>query len=65
MVIPIARVVVRPNGKPDLRASVRARVSLEDVLTTARVEQGLEQLTQIKSAVLEADGAVSIIPKDW
>ncbi len=52
------------DGKPDLRAFARARVSLEDVLTTARVEQGLEQLTQIKSAVLEADGAVSIIPKD-
>lgn len=33
-------------------------------MTTARVEQGLEQLGQIKSAVLEADGAVSIIPKD-
>lgn len=56
--------VLISDGKPDLRAFARARVSLEDVLTTARVEQGLEQLTQIKSAVLEADGAVSIIPKD-
>lgn len=55
--------VLISDGKPDLRAFARARVSLEDVLTTARVEQGLEQLTQIKSAVLEADGAVSIIPK--
>lgn len=56
--------VLISNGKPDLRAFARARVSLEDVLTTARVEQGLEQLGQIKSAVLEADGAVSITPKD-
>ncbi len=56
--------VLISNGKPDLRAFARARVSLEGVLTTARVEQGLEQLGQIKSAVLEADGAVSIIPKD-
>ncbi len=56
--------VLISDGKPDLRAFARARVSLDDVLTTARVEQGLEQLTQIKSAVLEADGAVSIIPKD-
>lgn len=56
--------VLISDGKPDLRAFVRARVSLDDVLTTARVEQGLEQLTQIRSAVLEADGAVSIIPKD-
>ncbi len=56
--------VLISDGKPDLRAFARARVSLEDVLTTARVEQGLEKLTQIKSAALEADGAVSIIPKD-
>ena len=56
--------VLISDGKPDLRAFARARVSLDDVLTTARVEQGLEQLTQIKSAVLEADGAVSIIPKE-
>ncbi|MBW9091335.1 DUF421 domain-containing protein [Rhizobium wenxiniae] len=56
--------VLISDGKPDLRAFARARVSLEDVLTAARVEQGVEELTQIKSAVLEADGAVSIIPKD-
>ncbi|PWE52948.1 hypothetical protein DEM27_28070 [Metarhizobium album] len=56
--------VLISDGKPDLRAFARARVSLEDVLTTARVEQGLERLDQIKSAVLEADGAVSIIPRE-
>ncbi|WP_312223704.1 DUF421 domain-containing protein [Rhizobium rhizoryzae] len=56
--------VLISDGKPDLRAFARARVSLEDVLTTARVEQGLERLDQIKSAVLEADGALSIIPRE-
>lgn len=56
--------VLISDGKPDLRAFARACVSLDDVLTAARVEQGLEELTQIKSVVLEADGAVSIIPKD-
>ncbi|NWJ27603.1 YetF domain-containing protein [Rhizobium sp. RM] len=56
--------VLISDGKPDLRAFTRARVSLEDVLTTARVEQGLGRLDQIKSAVLEADGAVSIIPRE-
>lgn len=56
--------VLISDGKPDLRAFARARVSLEDVLTTARVEQGLERLDQIKSAVLEADGALSIIPQE-
>lgn len=56
--------VLISDGKPDLRAFARARVSLEDVLTTARVEQGLERLDQIKAAVLEADGALSIIPQE-
>jgi len=56
--------VLISDGKPDLRAFTRARVSLEDVLTIARVEQGLERLDQIKSAVLEADGALSIIPRE-
>ena len=55
--------VLISDGKPDLRAFSRARVSLDDVLTTARQEQGLERLDQIKSAILEADGAVSIISR--
>lgn len=59
-----APTVLISEGKPDLRPLHRARVSLEDVLTTARQEQGLEKLDQIKSAILEADGAVSIIPAE-
>ena len=56
--------VLISDGKPDLRALARARVSLDDVLTTARQQHGLARLDQIRSAVLEADGAVSIIPRD-
>jgi uncharacterized membrane protein YcaP (DUF421 family) len=56
--------VLISDGSPDLRAFARARVNLEDVLTTARVEQGLERLVDIKSAILEADGALSIIPRE-
>lgn len=59
-----APTVLISDGKPDLRAFARARVSLDDVLTTARQEQGLERMNQIKSAVLEADGKVSIIPRE-
>ncbi|MEO1987142.1 MAG: YetF domain-containing protein [Martelella sp.] len=55
--------VLISDGTPDLRAFKRARVSLEDVLATARQLHGLERLDQIKSAVLEADGALSIIPR--
>lgn len=51
------------HGKGDLRALRRARVSLDDVLKVARVQQGLERLDQIKYAILEASGEISIIPE--
>jgi uncharacterized membrane protein YcaP (DUF421 family) len=50
-------------GVPDQRALARARVSLDEVLESARLQQGLERLDQIKFAVLEASGKISIIPK--
>lgn len=59
-----APTVLITDGKPDLRALHRSRVSLEDVLTAARQNQGLERLEQIKSAILEADGALSVIPRE-
>ncbi len=40
-----------------------ARVDIEDVLQAARERQGLERLDQIKYAVLERTGEISIIPK--
>jgi uncharacterized membrane protein YcaP (DUF421 family) len=50
-------------GVPDERALSRSRVSLDEVLESARLQQGLERLDQIKFAVLEASGKISIIPK--
>jgi uncharacterized membrane protein YcaP (DUF421 family) len=40
----------------------RARVSTEDVLEAARLSQGLSDMAQIRFAVLETSGAISIIP---
>jgi len=51
------------NGQPDVRALARARVSIEDVLATAREQQGLERLDQIKFAILEAGSGISVVPK--
>ncbi|HET9588703.1 MAG TPA: YetF domain-containing protein [Anaerolineales bacterium] len=39
------------------------RIGLEDILAAARESHGLERLDQIKYAVLEASGGISIIPK--
>ncbi len=54
--------VLISQGEPDERALRRARVSLSEVMETARSTQGLERLDQIKFAVLEAKGSISIVP---
>lgn len=41
----------------------KARVSVEDVMEAARELQGLERMDQIKYAVLERGGQITIIPK--
>lgn len=49
-------------GRPDERALRRARVDLDDVLEAARQLHGLERLDQVKFAVLEVGGGISIVP---
>jgi len=41
----------------------KARVDVDDVLSAARHLQGIERLDQIRYAVLERSGGISIIPK--
>ncbi len=41
----------------------KARVDREDILEQARSAQGIEKMEQIKYAVLERGGAISIIPR--
>jgi uncharacterized membrane protein YcaP (DUF421 family) len=52
------------DGKSDHRALSRARVDEKDVLSAARVQMGLERMDQVKYAILEADGKISIIPRE-
>jgi uncharacterized membrane protein YcaP (DUF421 family) len=40
-----------------------ARVDEDDVLAAARHLQGLERLDQVKYAVLERSGGITVIPK--
>ena len=51
------------NGKPLHARTKRARIDEEDVLSAARELQGLERLEQIKFAVLEVGGSITIIPQ--
>jgi uncharacterized membrane protein YcaP (DUF421 family) len=39
------------------------RVDEEDILSAAREKQGIERLADIKHAVLERSGAISIVPR--
>lgn len=55
--------VILENGRPLKRLMDKARVDEKDILTAARESHGLERLEEIKFAVLERSGGISIIPK--
>jgi uncharacterized membrane protein YcaP (DUF421 family) len=55
--------VIVEDGKPLLDRMHKSRVDEGDVLAAARERQGLERMEQIKYAVLERSGGISIIPK--
>ena len=57
-------VVLVRNGQPLLDVMKRARVDEADVLAAARTHRGLDRMTQIRLAVLERTGAISVIPED-
>lgn len=56
-------VVILERGKPLTDRMKKARVDEADILTAARQLQGLERLDQIKYAVLERNGGITIIPE--
>ena len=55
--------VIVENGRPLEDRMRRVRLDEADVLEAARRSQGLERMDQIKYAVLEQSGGISIIPK--
>ncbi len=55
--------IIVENGIPLKPLMDRARVDEEDVLAAARQGPGLERMDQIKYAVLEVGGGISVIPK--
>jgi uncharacterized membrane protein YcaP (DUF421 family) len=55
--------VIVDQGRPIKELMNQARLDEEDILAAARESQGLERMEQIKYAVLEVGGGISIIPK--
>lgn len=57
-------VVLIENGKVRKDRMDRERVDEDDILESARELQGIERLDQIKYAVLERSGHVTVVPKE-
>ena len=56
-------VLLIENGKMNEHIMNKERVDEGDILAAAREYQGLERIDQIKFAVVEANGTISIVPK--
>ncbi len=56
-------VLIVVDGNPLKDRMDRARVDERDILQAARESQGLARLEEIKYAVLERDGSISVVPK--
>jgi uncharacterized membrane protein YcaP (DUF421 family) len=57
-------VVVLEHGKPLHQRMKKIRIDEADILTSARMYHGLERLDQIKYAIVEHSGEITIVPKE-
>jgi uncharacterized membrane protein YcaP (DUF421 family) len=55
-------VILVDNGVPLQERMDKSRIDERDIMTAAREKQGLERMEQIKYAILERSGGISIIP---
>jgi uncharacterized membrane protein YcaP (DUF421 family) len=55
--------VIVENGKPLKDRMDKERVTEDEVMEAARELEGLERLEQIKYAILERNGRITVIPK--
>ncbi len=51
------------DGVVDHRALGRARVGLDDIMAAARQSHGIDALGEIRHAILETDGGISVVPR--
>jgi uncharacterized membrane protein YcaP (DUF421 family) len=57
-------VLLIENGKKHSKTMKKERVDESDILAAARELHGLERIDQIKHAVVEATGGITVIPKN-
>ena len=59
-----APLILIENGVVHEDRMTRMKIRLDDILENGRQDEGLERLDQIKHAILERSGAISIIAKE-
>lgn len=59
-----APLIIVDHGKPLKRRMKKGKIDESDILEAARLTHGLERMDQVKYAVLERDGSISIIPNN-
>jgi uncharacterized membrane protein YcaP (DUF421 family) len=59
-----APLILIENGVVHEDRLTKMKIRLDDILENARLDEGLERLDQIRHAVLERSGAISIIAKE-
>ena len=59
-----APLVLIESGHVHEDRMAQMKIRLDDVLETARLDEGVERLEQIKHAILERSGSISIIPAE-
>jgi uncharacterized membrane protein YcaP (DUF421 family) len=63
-VLDSAPLLILENGKPIEQHMNKERIDVDDVLDAAREMHGIGSLDQIRYAVLERNGKISIVPVD-
>jgi uncharacterized membrane protein YcaP (DUF421 family) len=56
-------IVIMDEGKLLKERMDKARIDEGDILAAARLTQGIDSLDQIRTAVLERNGGISVMPK--
>ena len=56
--------VLVENGRPLESRLWQTRLSEDDVMSAARLRHGIDRIEDIKFAILEANGQISIIPRE-
>ncbi|HEX5939436.1 MAG TPA: YetF domain-containing protein [Dehalococcoidia bacterium] len=51
------------DGKPIKETMNKERIAVEEIMATARENYGIDDLKQVRYAVLEADGKISIVQR--